>query len=275
MNKLLVFIISISSFLLWSEQLIAGDCASYRVKYQCPGTEKYPVHLSFDDGPADVTLLVLNALRKEKINATFFTIAGRIDCEPYKRQCNINGTDLQKKACQSHKLCLQRRHILQRIKNEGHTIGSHSYEHVRHSTVPPRLMETWIRRSKELLSPYLNTSPPLFRLPYGDGYFNQKEVPQIMQTVEKYGFKHIGWEMSAFDWKKADQHDDKILATAMHEICTKKRGVILFHDGDHSKEHGGRDFTANNIAKWLPVMRCVADFKPLNYFCKDIVTNRH
>ena len=131
-------------------------------------------------------------------------------------------------------------------------------------------MEAQISHSKQLLAPYFNTSPPLFRLPYGDGWFNRAEKPAVLETLHNYGFQHIAWEMSAFDWREADQQGDKILQTVMHEICTKKRGVILFHDGDSEQEHIGRTFTLKHIAEWIPAMRCVADFKPLNYFYKNV-----
>jgi hypothetical protein len=70
--------------------------------------------------------------------------------------------------------------------------------------------------------------------------------------------------MSAYDWRIPDQQGDKILHTAINEICTKKRGIILFHDGVHDQLHQGRIFTAKNMDRWLPAMKCVADFQPLS-----------
>lgn len=255
---LLLFFISLN--------LAAADCQEIRRQYQCPGNEKYPIHLSFDDGPANLTPALLDLLKKEQIPATFFIIAERIDCQPHRKRC-LAGNE---RACQSLTYCQQHRNTLQRTVQEGHTIGSHSYNHLHLSALSQPAMEQQISRSRRLLSPWFNTNPPLFRLPYGDGWFNRAEKLAVLQTLKKYGFKHIAWEMSAFDWRKADQQDDRILQTVMHEICTKKRGVILFHDGDSEKEHIGRTFTVTHMAKWIPAMRCVADFKPLTYFYKDI-----
>lgn len=244
----------------------ADNCHQLREKYQCPGEEKYPIHLTFDDGPADLTPGLLDTLKIENIQATFFVIANRIDCPLYKQKCRQGDTT----ACTSYQLCQERRETLTRTRQEGHMIGSHSYTHVRHTELPAPEMERQIVLSKQLLSSFFTTSPPLFRLPFGDGWFNREEKPTVMQTLEKHGFKHIPWEMSAYDWRKEDQQGDKILRTVINEICTKKQGLILFHDGDPDHEHIGRTFTGENIAKWIPAMRCVADFKPLSYFYKDL-----
>lgn len=256
---LMIFFISPSVF--------AADCKQYREIYQCSGQEKYPVHITFDDGPADVTPDVLAALAKENVPATFFAIAEKLDCEAYQSKCSQG----DKVACEGLQTCEIRHGILQQVKDAGHHIGSHSYWHVRHSTLSSDEMAFSIARSKELLSSYLTTEPPLFRLPNGDGFFNQQEVPEIMQSVNHHGFKHIGWEMSAFDWRESDQQGDRILQTVMQDICKKKRGVLLFHDGVHDQPHRGRVFTTEHIGEWLPIMKCVADFKPLEYFYPDVL----
>lgn len=250
-----------------SHSASATDCTQYREIYQCPGDEKYPVHITFDDGPADVTPDVLAVLARENVPATFFAIAEKLDCEAYQAKCS-QGDEL---ACAASQTCATRNGILQQVKDAGHHIGSHSYWHVRHSTLSPEEMNFSIARSKAVLAPYLTTQPPLFRLPNGDGFFNQQAFPEIMQTVNKHEFKHIGWEISAFDWRESDQQGDRILQTVMQDICKKKRGVILFHDGVHDQPHRGRVFTTEHIGEWIPVMKCVADFKPLEYFYPDVL----
>ena len=263
MKYLLIFLMLVSS------SILADTCNEYRMKYHCPGTEKKPIHLSFDDGPADLTPRLLDTLKKEHIPATFFILAERIDCQRHRPAC-ISGNQV---ACSSYNYCLEHRNTLKRIKKEGHTIGSHSYSHTRLSTIPASEMEQQIEHSRQLLNPFFNTSPALFRLPYGDGWFNRDKSTLVLDTLKKQGFQHIAWEMSAYDWRESDQQDDKILQTIMKEICNKRGGVILFHDGDHKKEYKGRAFTGEHIAEWIPAMRCVADFKPLSYFYKNLQIN--
>ena len=257
--------------LIFSQHVIANDCTFYQESFNCPSSEKYPVHISFDDGPADVTPEVLDTLKRENVKATFFIIASKIDCEPHQQACS-NG---DQNSCNAVQQCQQRRDILQRAKNEGHMIGSHGYQHIRHSQLSADDLQQQIAQSKELLKPYFTTNPPLFRLPYGDGWFNRKEKPEVLIELSRQGFSHVAWEMSAYDWRKKDQHGDKILYTAMNEICTKKKGIILFHDGMDNQVHIGRTFTASHISEWLPAMKCVAEFKPLSFFKRNLTLNRY
>ena len=244
------------------------DCAEVRAKYQCP-VEKKKITLSFDDGVADVTPKVLDVLKREKIEGTFFILGNKVDCSLYTNDCKTNP---QSEQCQSFQLCQQRRQTLSRIKNEGHMIGSHSYEHDRHTAIPLAMAERNIQKSRQILAPFFTTEPAIFRLPHGDGWFNQKTSPQVMEALKRNKFEHIGWEMTAFDWNPKYQDGDKILDNVMNQMCSGKGrvGVVLFHDGVFENEHVGRTFTADNLARWIPSMRCAADFVPLSYFKKNL-----
>ena len=249
----LLFVI-VSSLLVVSNGE-AVDCQAVRAKYQCP-VQKHQLHLSFDDGVGSVTPKILDILKQEKIKATFLVLGNKVDCIRHP------------KGTKSYQLCLQRLETLKRIKREGHEIGSHSYEHYHHSKLSPQQLKQTILHSKQILDPYLTTKPAIFRLPYGDGWFNQKKAPQVMQALKNAGFEHLGWEMTAYDWNKKYQKGDMILDNVLGQLCGGKgrNGVVLFHDGVFENEHEGRLFTANNLARWIPQMRCVADFQPLSYF---------
>lgn len=152
-------------------------------------------------------------------------------------------------------------------------IGSHSYSHLRYSGLPAALMQRHFRVSKRLLEPYLTTEPALFRLPYGDGWFNRKEKGHVLEALADTGFIHVDWQLSAFDWDTKNQEGDKILDNVMNQVCSRKNGgIVLFHDGMDNKMHEGRLFTTANIARWIPAMRCAVDFKPLDHFLKGYQT---
>ena len=249
--------------LLLTSQTMAVDCNAVRAKYQCPA-EKHQLHLSFDDSVGSVTPKILDILKRERIKATFLVLGNKIDCKKYKA------------GSKSLDLCKQRLNTLKRIKREGHDIGSHSYEHHHHSKLNPAELRNTIIHSKILLTPFFTTTPPIFRLPYGDGWFNQKKAPQVMLAVKKAGFEHLGWEMTAYDWNEKYQSGDQILDNVMNQLCNGKgrNGVVLFHDGVFENEHEGRVFTANSLARWIPQMRCAADFKPLLHFKKRQLKKR-
>lgn len=261
--------------LAWTGIAQAVDCEAVRARFQCDTTTKYPLHLSFDDGPALQTTDVLNVLKQEKIPATFFVIASKVDCPAIQKQCKIDHPNEAKVCIQSVHECEQRKQILLQTKQAGHVIGSHSYEHVHYSEVEPNLMREHFRLARQVLDPYLNTSPPLFRLPYGDGWFNREQQPQVLQALKETGFQHIAWQLSAFDWDEKNQQGDKILSNVLEQVCTRKQGgVVLFHDGVHDQLQQGRLFTTTHLKEWIPSLRCIVDFKPLSFFEKGYTPRR-
>jgi len=253
------------------------DCEAWRERFSCVDGERYPLHLSFDDGPALQTTDVLDVLKREQIPATFFVIAEKIDCAHIQATQCASHENVQN--CQAYQECLTRRDVLARTRDEGHTIGSHSYQHLRYSQQPVALMRHHFQKSRALLDPYLNTEPPLFRLPYGDGWFNRAEKPEALRTLNELGFIHIDWPLSAYDWNKDYQQGDKIVANVMEQMCSRRRGgVVAFHDGVDTKMHQGRLFTTQHLGEWIAPLRCVADFKPLSFFEKTHqarFNNRH
>ena len=253
---LLSILVLSGCLVLVNTQSNAEDCNKIRAQYQCP-VEKHRLHLSFDDGVGSVTPQILDILKKENIKATFLVLGIKVDCE-------------YPTGSKSHKLCMQRYETLKRIKREGHDIGSHSYEHHHHSKLSPAALEDTISHSRFVLEPFFTTEPAIFRLPYGDGWFNQKKAPQVMEALKRNGFEHLGWEMTAYDWNEKFQSGDQILDNVMGQMCGNGKkgrdGVVLFHDGVFENEHEGRVFTAANLARWIPKMRCAADFVPLLAF---------
>ena len=179
----------------------------------CDG-KSYPVTLTFDDGPHNaLTPKVLEVLKEEKIKATFFVLGEHFE----------GG-----KANPNNKTAYS---LLDRMKKEGHLIGSHTFHHVPHSKLSPEAMKTNITQTNELLKGYLS---PILRLPYGDGSFKssnaavQKKNDMVMETIKKTGFTHVGWDIDTNDWDKKKQ--EAILKSTLDQICATQGGVILFHD---------------------------------------------
>src|SRR3569832_2475193 len=75
------------------------------------------VYLTFDDGPIDVTLALLAALKSEQIKATFFVNA-----------IHLVGHDSKRKD--------RTRETKQRNEAEGQVLGNHSYDHMAHNRPP-------------------------------------------------------------------------------------------------------------------------------------------
>lgn len=95
--------------------------AAILVVYEIPAVAdvsgKGRVFLTFDDGPIDVTLDILDALKKQDVRATFF----------------INAVHLKGQGGENEG---QAQVALQRLITEGHVLGNHSDDHMGHNRPP-------------------------------------------------------------------------------------------------------------------------------------------
>ncbi|WP_254423250.1 polysaccharide deacetylase family protein [Flavobacterium sp. A45] len=170
--------------------------SNYHVKAYCGNqleTEK-KVAITFDDGPHEMTLLVLDVLKKHNVKATFFCIGKNIEAHP---------------------------DILKRTIEEGHTVGNHSYGHspffdfYRKNQVIAE-----IEKTDALIESVLGKKTILFRPPYG------VTNPSIRRALAVTGHKTIGWNIRSLDgvFKK----EDFLLNRIIKRI--KPGGIVLLHD---------------------------------------------
>lgn len=99
---------------------------------------KKNVALTFDDSPAEETLALLKALKRENVSATFFVLGNRIK---------------------------GRGEIMRKIINQGHQLGNHSYSHQSLWFKFPQTIFREITRCDYELKK-LDISTNLFRPPY-------------------------------------------------------------------------------------------------------------
>jgi peptidoglycan/xylan/chitin deacetylase (PgdA/CDA1 family) len=121
------------------------------------------IFLTFDDGPIpEVTEWVLDVLKVEKINATFFCIGANIE----KHQA-----------------------IFERIKTEGHQVGNHTMNHLNGWKTKTK---TYIENLREAAAYMPNQQ--LFRPPYGKLTLKQG------YKIRKLGYKIIMWDVLSYDF---------------------------------------------------------------------------
>ncbi len=199
---------------------------------KCANNESYPVHLTFDDGPKiPETEIILDILKKNNIKATFLV-------------STLHFPKLLKGQTSEHETRLL--NLLQRMKNEGHTVGNHSYEHISHTSLKKQTEEQIFENLKinSLIVAKLNLKKPIpFRFPYGSGWFqeiemdNQMRADKVMKFVKAEGYEPTHWDIDSWDWSKIKR---KALPQSMlYQICSHQGGLVLMHD-IHS-------FTANNL----------------------------
>ncbi|WP_338731881.1 polysaccharide deacetylase family protein [Mangrovimonas cancribranchiae] len=165
------------------------------VKYVFPNyvwninTSKKYIYLTFDDGPTPkITPWVLDQLQTYNAKATFFCIGNNVEKHP---------------------------EIFNQILNQGHTVGNHTYNHLKGwKTTPDYYLQNVIKASKVIPS-------KLFRPPYGQ--ITRKQANLI---IEK-GYEIIMWSVISIDWDKSLKEEACLNNVVKN---TKEGSIIVFHD---------------------------------------------
>lgn len=148
------------------------------------------VALTFDDGPSPWTPFALDELARAEAQATFFVTPG---------------TDAD---------------LVLRMVTEGHEVGYHCGEHVRHSERGPAEVREEVRRDLDWLGA-LGVRPRAWRPPWGD------LAPWSAELAEELGMEIWLWSNDTNDW------DGRSTETMLAHLAGSvgPGSVILMHDG--------------------------------------------
>jgi len=146
------------------------------------------IYLTFDDGPTlEVTERVLEILKKFKAKATFFCLGRNVE---------------------------RHREIYNKIINDGHATGNHTYSHLRGWKTP---LKIYIQDTL-LGAKYISSD--LFRPPYGRMTRNQSKY--LRQQ-----YKIIMWDVLSHDY---NQLLPAWLCLKMVLRSTRNGSIVVFHD---------------------------------------------
>ncbi|MGF7081447.1 polysaccharide deacetylase family protein [Mucilaginibacter sp. UYCu711] len=163
--------------------------------------------ITFDDGPGEHSESIGKYLFEENITATFFVVG---------------------------KYAYEYPEVLQALKNFGHIIANHTYDH-------PDMTYYWsingdiqnqIIRTDTLIRKYIKNKTTYFRSPYGKW---SKEVAMNLNSNLFSTLEHIGpihWDMGGMDcyfWRLGRSVDEAVNAY-LEDISKVRKGIILFHD---------------------------------------------
>ena len=161
-------------------------------------TKSNVIYLTFDDGPIpEVTEWVLDLLKEEKVEATFFCVGNNIQKHPQ---------------------------IYNRLIEEGHASGNHTYNHMNGRKVDS---QTYFENI-EKCEPYLHESDRkrLYRPPYGKLTFSQ-----IRKLSKQY--EVIMWDVLSGDFSQTINPQYCLDVTLKY---SQKGSIVVFHDNIKSFE---------------------------------------
>ena len=159
------------------------------------------IALTFDDGPSEQSLELVDYLAEQNIPATFF-------------QCGVN--------------ILRHPEIARQIYAAGHEIGNHTYSH---SRLCPRLgwHPTWhspayidweFTHAQEIIQSEVGVAPTLLRAPYGLRWFGLRGLQR------RLGLLGVMWTVIGRDWElPARAITSLVLGSA------SPAGIVCLHDG--------------------------------------------
>lgn len=163
-------------------------------------------YLTFDDGPSkNVTPAILDILKEYDIKATFFVVGYMVDRNP---------------------------EILQRIYDEGHAIGNHSYSHNYNYIYQNanNFMED-IRRAESKLKEVLGQEFETKLLRFPGGSFGKYKSPMI-RAAEKEGYAIYDWNSLNGDAEGLNLSNAYLKKRLKDTTRNKKEAIVLMHDID-------------------------------------------
>lgn len=165
------------------------------------------IYLTFDDGPSIFTDKILDILGKYNVKATFFVI-GKTDKESKR--------------------------LYQRIVDEGHTLGMHSFSHdykkIYNSLEDFQKDFTKIRN---LLYDTTGYFPTIYRFPGGSGNNVSREDMSVFieylnkESVVYYDWNVINGDATGEKLTAAESYDNVLSGVKLHN-----RSIVLMHDTD-------------------------------------------
>ncbi|HET6228071.1 MAG TPA: polysaccharide deacetylase family protein [Bacteroidia bacterium] len=158
-------------------------------------TQERKLYLTFDDGPIpEVTPWVLDVLKANSVSATFFCVGENVK---------------------------NNKAIYERILQENHAVGNHTYNHVNGFKTP---LTDYINNIEECAA-LVDTG--LFRPPYGLIRKKQHELVSQQFTV-------VMWDVLSKDYDVHTSPEQCLINVCSH---VRNGSIIVFHDSIKAKEN--------------------------------------
>lgn len=169
-------------------------------------------YLTFDDGPSDVTLKILDILKEEDVKASFFVIGKNVRNRP---------------------------EVIQRIYDEGHDIGihtdTHDYKNIYASDANlSKDIDDCLQAIRDVVGEDFDTN--LYRFPGGS--FGREEFKPM---VKEKGYVYFDWNVLNGDAEKRNPSEAYVIDRLKKTSKDYNKQIILMHDSDT------KEITANTL----------------------------
>lgn len=156
------------------------------------------IHLTFDDGPSEWTPQILDLLAAHDVKATFFVIGQ-----------SIAGNE----------------HILKRVDAEGHTIGNHTWSHVRLTDLTDFNVWRQLADADYVIADVIHSYPNVWRAPF----FGTDDRVNGIAAERK--LEHVGADIVPEDCFTNDATliAERVIEAARNSQATNP--VVCLHDG--------------------------------------------
>lgn len=158
-----------------------------------PKESRPQIALTFDDGPSEVTMRVLDALEKAGAKATFF----------------VQGI-----------MVARRKRELQRMVQGGFQIGNHTWDHEYISKIPEEELRRVISKTNDAIRDACGVVPEVMRPPGGVW------SDAALAVLGEMGLSMVFWDVDPRDWETRDAQMtiDYVLDKA------EDGNIVIMHD---------------------------------------------
>jgi cellulose synthase/poly-beta-1,6-N-acetylglucosamine synthase-like glycosyltransferase/peptidoglycan/xylan/chitin deacetylase (PgdA/CDA1 family)/spore germination protein YaaH len=184
------------------------------------------VALTFDDGPdPDWTPRILDILKEEQVKATFFIIGQNAQADP---------------------------DLAQRIVNEGHDIGNHSFTHPTLHEIHTRITKMELNATRLLIESLTGRNTMLFRPPYFGAEPTTPDKAEPAWIAKELGYITVGARVNPMDWALpgAEEIVERTIAGITNPDPNRQGQIVLLHDGG-----GDRSQTVEALPKLIHDLR--------------------